>query len=50
MDCTQSPLWIEGAKKKVELKVVPIVENLPMIYNELGVYAGERLGTPCDDQ
>ena len=50
VDRTQSPLWIEGAKKKVELKVVPIVENLPMIYNELGVYAGERLGTPCDDQ
>jgi hypothetical protein len=34
----------------VELKVVPITENLPMIYNELGVYSGARLGTPCDDQ
>ena len=43
-------MWIEGTKKKVELRVVPITENLPMIYNELGVYAGARLGTPCDDQ
>jgi hypothetical protein len=24
-------------------------ENGLMIWNELGVYAGERLGTPCDD-
>lgn len=50
VDKAEAPVWIEGAKKKVELKVVPITENLPMIYNELGVYAGVRLGTPCDDQ
>jgi hypothetical protein len=50
VDRAQSPVWIEGAKKKVELRVVPITENLPMIYNELGVYSGARLGTPCDDQ
>jgi hypothetical protein len=50
VDRSQTPLWIEGAKKKVELKVVPITENLPMIYNELGVYTGARLGTPCDDR
>jgi len=50
VDRSQTPMWIEGAKKKVELKVVPITENLPMIYNELGVYTGARLGTPCDDQ
>jgi len=29
---------------------VPVEENLPLIYNELGVYTGARLGTPCDDQ
>ena len=50
VDKAVSPLWIEGTKKKVELRVVPITENLPMIYNELGVYSGARLGTPCDDQ
>ena len=50
VDRSQSPVWIEGTKKKVELRVVPITENLPMIYNELGVYTGARLGTPCDDQ
>lgn len=50
VDRSQAPMWIVGSKKKVELKVVPITENLPMIYNELGVYTGARLGTPCDDQ
>jgi len=41
--------WIEN-KKKIELRSVPVSENLPLIYNELGVYTGARLGTPCDDQ
>lgn len=50
VDKAEAPMWIEGAKKKVELKVVPITENLRMIYTELGVYTGARLGTPCDDQ
>jgi hypothetical protein len=39
--------WVDGGKK-TELHSVPIDENLPLIYNELGVYSG-RLGTPCDD-
>lgn len=42
--------WIENSKKKTELRAVPVEENLPLIYNELGVYTGARLGTPCDDQ
>ncbi len=42
--------WIENNKKKIELRAVPVAENLPLIYNELGVYTGDRLGTPCDDQ
>jgi hypothetical protein len=50
VDRAEAPMWIEGSKKKVELRVVPVTENLPMIYNELGVYSGARLGTPCDDQ
>ncbi len=49
VDRQQAPLWIES-KKKVELRPVPITENLPLIYNELGVYTGAKLGTPCDDQ
>ena len=40
--------WTQ-AKKKLELRSVPLEENLPLIYNELGVYQGLRLGTPCDD-
>lgn len=40
--------WVEG-KKQTKLVIVPIEDNLPMIYGELGVYSGERLGTPCDD-
>ena len=40
--------WVEG-KKQTKLVIVPVEDNLPMIYGELGVYSGERLGTPCDD-
>jgi hypothetical protein len=41
-------LWIRG-KAKDELKALPIGENLGLIFNELGVYLGRELGTPCDD-
>jgi hypothetical protein len=40
--------WLQGGKT-VKLTPVPIDENATMIYTELGVYSGERLGTPCDD-
>jgi hypothetical protein len=50
LDRQLSPMWIDAAKKTVELRGVPVSENLPLIYNELGVYTGARLGTPCDDQ
>ena len=40
--------WLMG-EKATTLTLVPVEQNFPMIYNELGVYAGERLGTPCDD-
>lgn len=49
VDRQASSTWQEN-KKKIELRTVPISENLPLIYNELGVYTGARLGTPCDDQ
>lgn len=43
-------LWVEG-KKRSPLTMVPLDfnRNVAMVYTELGVYAGERLGTPCDD-
>ena len=56
-DRNMPPLWIEKGKKKT-LNAVPIegtgqdgepVNNYQLIYNELGVYLGERLGNPCDD-
>jgi hypothetical protein len=50
LDKEVASTWIENNKKKIELRAVPVSENLPLIYNELGVYTGERLGTPCDDQ
>jgi hypothetical protein len=50
IDRAQKPLWIENPRKEVELRNVPVDQNLPLIYNELGVYTGIRLGTPCDDQ
>lgn len=39
--------WIRG-KKRLSLVNVPVMDNVSMIYNDLGVY-DERLGTPCDD-
>ena len=41
--------WIEGKNKPKKLLLVPVEDNVKMIYTELGVYTGERLGTPCDD-
>ncbi len=49
VDRKDPPMWIEK-ERKFELRIVPVSENLPLIYNELGVYAGAQLGTPCDDQ
>jgi len=41
-------VWMQG-KKQVKLIFLPIDDNVQVIYNELGVYTGEKLGTPCDD-
>ncbi|NTX06299.1 hypothetical protein [Myxococcus sp. CA040A] len=41
-------LWVEK-KARRKLRQVPVSENLALIYNELGIYTGARLGTPCDD-
>jgi hypothetical protein len=48
VDRAHPSVWIEG-KRTVTLRAVPVEENLPLIYNELGVYLGEKMGTPCDD-
>ncbi|WP_342376072.1 hypothetical protein NVS55_33070 [Myxococcus stipitatus] len=50
LDKAKTSVWIENKKKSLELRQVPVEENLPLIYNDLGVYEGVRLGTPCDDQ
>ena len=42
-----SATWIDGSKR-TELVVLPLHNNLKLIYSELGVYLGE-LGTPCDN-
>lgn len=39
--------WIKGSAK-TELTIIPIEDNVSLIYGELGVYDGS-LGTPCDD-
>ncbi|QRN99535.1 hypothetical protein JRI60_11165 [Archangium violaceum] len=49
VDQQKPSMWIQN-KKRLELRVVPVSDNLPLIYNELGPYTGVRLGTPCDDQ
>jgi hypothetical protein len=44
----QESTWIQG-KSKTKLVQVPIEDNHVLIYTDLGVYTGEKLGTPCDD-
>lgn len=42
--------WIQGKKDTVLTKVpLDINTMIASIYNDFGVYSGERLGTPCDD-
>jgi hypothetical protein len=41
-------VWLES-QKTVKLREIPVEENMPLIYSELGVYSGEKMGTPCDD-
>jgi hypothetical protein len=41
-------LW-QQAGKQTKLIHLPVEDNHVLIYSELGVYTGERLGTPCDD-
>lgn len=41
-------LWIRG-KRRTKLIQLPLFPNRELIFNDLGVYAGERFGTPCDD-
>jgi hypothetical protein len=40
--------WVQG-KKVTKLTPIPVEDNYQVIYSDLGVYSGERLGTPCDD-
>jgi hypothetical protein len=40
--------WAKG-KKSTKLTVLVVEDNVPLIYNDLGVYTGQSLGTPCDD-
>ena len=40
--------WISG-RKRTPLVHVPVERNTMLIYRDLGVYDGKRLGTPCDD-
>ncbi len=39
--------WEQG-KKKTSLVQLVVEDNLPLIYNDLGVYDGEPFGTACD--
>jgi hypothetical protein len=44
----QELTWVAG-KTRLRLTNVPVDDNHVMIYTDLGVYAGEPLGTPCDE-
>lgn len=39
--------WVSGSARTALVALDPPTEG-PLIYGELGVYAGEPLGTPCD--
>lgn len=39
----------QAKKAQTKLIFLPVEDNATMIYSELGVYTGEKLGTPCDD-
>lgn len=43
-------LWIKDTKKS-KLTIVKLDFNVQVasLYNDFGIYSGERLGTPCDD-
>lgn len=41
-------VWIDG-KREVKLTSLDVGDNARLIYTDLGVYLGQRLGTPCDD-
>jgi hypothetical protein len=41
-------VWIDG-KREVKLTSLDAGDNARLIYTDLGVYLGQRLGTPCDD-
>jgi hypothetical protein len=42
------PVWVAG-KTETALVRLPRDENRVLTYTDLGVYTGQRLGTPCDD-
>jgi len=44
----EESFWVRDGKSE-QLLNVPLHENWGVIYNELGIYTGQPLGTPCDD-
>ncbi len=40
--------WVRK-RKRTRLIPLPVEDNHVLIYTDLGVYTGQRLGTPCDD-
>jgi hypothetical protein len=40
--------WV-AKEKKTQLTWVNVDDNAVLIYTDLGVYTGQRLGTPCDE-
>lgn len=47
LDTEKGSFWQEKTAQRV-LRVVPVNENLDVVFTELGVYS-ERLGNPCDE-
>lgn len=45
---TYGATWIDG-KKRRKLEVLPLNRNRRLVFDELGVYAGQDRGTVCDE-
>lgn len=48
IDREKASEWIQP-RKRTPLRYLEVDDNLHLIYAELNVYAGQRLGSPCDD-
>jgi hypothetical protein len=50
MERAREAEWTAQGGQKSSLSWLPIEDQAPFVYTDLGAYAGERLGTLCDER